>query len=93
MNLKILNLLFTRTILILNMQIQLPLGRMVAYISIGQEFMLFISGTVQSKHPSVSRENGKTSRLGVETQMSCLSQRMCLDEKIRKWNQEEKAFY
>jgi len=46
-----------------------------------------------SRHPSVSRDNGKTSLLGVETQRSCLSQGMCQDEKIGKWNQEEKVFY
>ena len=36
---------------------------------------------------SVARDNGKTSLLGVETQMSCLFR------KIGKWNQEEKEFY
>ena len=46
-----------------------------------------------SRYPSVSRDNGKTSLLGVETQRSYFSQGMCQDEKIEKWNQEEKAFY
>ena len=46
-----------------------------------------------SMHPSVSRDNGKASLLGVEPQRSYLSQGMRQDEKIEKWNQEEKAFY
>ena len=46
-----------------------------------------------SRHPSVSRDNGKASLLGVETQKSYLSHGMRQDEKIEKWNQEEKAFY
>ena len=46
-----------------------------------------------SRPPSVSRDKGKTSLLGVETQKSYLSQGMRQDEKIEKWNQEKKAFY
>ena len=42
------------------------------------------SSSSSSRHPSVSRENGKRSLLGVDTQRSCLSQGM--------WNQEEKVF-
>ena len=37
-----------------------------------------------SRHPSISRDNGKASLLGVETQRSHLSQGMCQDEKIEK---------
>ena len=37
-----------------------------------------------SKHPSVSRDNGKASLLGVETQRSYFSQGMCRDKKIEK---------
>ena len=35
---------------------------------------------------SVSRDNGKTSLLGVDPQRSYLSEGICQDEKIGKWN-------
>ena len=38
------------------------------------------------RHPAVSRDNGKTSLLGVETQMSYFSQGMCQDKNKEKLN-------
>ena len=45
------------------------------------------------KNISTIVDNGKASLLGVETQRNYLSQGMRQDEKIEKWNQEEKACY
>ena len=42
------------------------------------------SSNSNSRHPSVLRDNGKTSLLGVDTQRSCLFHGMCQDEKIGK---------